>query len=162
MKKLNVMIAALISLVFATSSMAGTSEVKWINPDDYRDVDAGEGHRAKFKKRVFADFEKHFAKLAEKLPEGQILIIDVTDVDLAGDVNQSMRRIRVVKDIFFPRIEFTYQVQDANKMEISTGEVNLKDMNFLMGSQLRYKNDSLGYEKKMLDEWFEKTFLSAS
>ncbi len=159
MKKLNVMIAVLMSLVFATSSVAGTSEVKWSNPDDYRDVDAGEGHRVKFKERVFADFDKHFAKLAQKLPEGQILMIDVTDVDLAGDVNQSMQRVRIVKDIFFPRIEFSYQLQDANKQVITKGEVNLKDMSFLMGSQLRYKNESLGYEKKMLDDWFGKTFM---
>ena len=59
MKKLFIVLTTLFSLVFTTVTMAGTSEVTWTNPDDYRDVDAGEGHRAKFKAKVFADFEEH-------------------------------------------------------------------------------------------------------
>lgn len=156
----------LIAILVATSttfltlnSSAATSEVKWTNPEDYRDIHPGEGHRAKFKAKVFADFEKHFAILAENLPENQKLMIEVKDVDLAGDVNQNFRRIRVVKDIFFPRMKFSYQVIDLNKNEISSGEVDLKDMNFLMGSSLRYKSDRFSYEKRMLDNWFKETFL---
>ena len=150
---------AVSSLLVTFLSSAATSEVKWTNPDKYRDVDAGDGHRAKFKARIFANFEEHFSLLAEKLPEGQTLLIDVKDVDLAGDVHQNMQRIRVIKEIFFPRIEFSYQVLDGNKNVLTSGDVNLKDMSFMMGSNLRYNRDSLGYEKRMLDEWFEKTLL---
>jgi hypothetical protein len=139
-------------------SFAATSEVTWTNSDKYRDVHAGDGNRAKFKARTFAKFEKHFSMLAEKLPEGQTLFIDVQDVDLAGDVHQNMQRIRVIKDIFFPRIKFSYKVVDSNKKAITSGDVNLKDMSFMTGSKLRYNQDSLGYEKRMLDEWFTKTF----
>lgn len=158
MKSLSVIIISVSSLFLTMMTSAATSEVKWTNSDKYRDVHAGDGHRAKFKARVFRNFEEHFAALAEKLPEGQILLIDVQDVDLAGDVHQNMQRIRVVKDIFFPRIKFSYQVIDSNKNEISAGDVDLKDMSFMMGANHRYKQDSLGYEKRMLDEWFSKTF----
>ncbi|GAA6204653.1 DUF3016 domain-containing protein [Thalassotalea sp. SU-HH00458] len=159
MKKLSVTLLAVSSMLLTFVSSAATSEVKWTNSDKYRDVHAGDGHRAKFKARVFANFEEHFSGLAEKLPEGQTLLIDVKYVDLAGDVHQNMQRIRVIKEIFFPRIEFSYQVLDGNKNVLTSGDVNLKDMNFMMGSNLRYNRDSLGYEKKMLDEWFEKTLL---
>jgi hypothetical protein len=27
-----------------------------------------------------------------------------------------------------------------------------------MGSNLKYRNDFLGYEKKLLDDWFKKEF----
>jgi len=159
MKKVNVILTMIITLVFASTAIAATTEIKWTNPDDYRDVDAGDGHRGKFKAKVFADFEEHFTELAEKLPKGQTLVIDVKDVDLAGDVNHGgMNRIRVVKEIFFPRIKFSYQVIDANKSVITSGDVNLKDMGFMMGTSLRYNHDSLAYEKKMLDKWFEDTF----
>jgi hypothetical protein len=158
MKNLFAILVATSTSFFIFNASAATSEVKWTNPEDYRDVNAGQGHRAKFKAKVFADFEKHFAILAEKLPENQKLIINVNDVDLAGDVNQNFRRIRVVKDIFFPRMKFSYQVIDLNKNEISSGDVNLKDMNFLMGSSLRYNSDRLSYEKRMLDNWFKETF----
>lgn len=158
MKSLSVVLITVSSLFLTFVSSAATSEVKWTNSDKYRDVHAGDGHRAKFKARVFRKFEEHFAELAEKLPEGQTLLIDVKDVDLAGDVHQNMRRIRVIKDIFFPRIEFSYQVVDSNKNVITSGDVDLKDMGFMMGANHRYNQDSLGYEKKMLDEWFGKTF----
>lgn len=158
MKSFNVVLISVSSLLLTFVSSAATSEVTWTNSDKYRDVDAGIGHRAKFKARTFAHFEKHFATLATKLPEGQTLLIDVQDVDLAGDVHQNMQRVRVIKGVFFPRIKFSYQVIDSNKKSISSGDVNLKDMNFMMGSKLRYNQDSLGYEKRMLDEWFEKTF----
>jgi len=159
MKKLSEIIATLLSLTFTSSVFAGTSEVKWTNPDDYRDVHAGEGHRAKFKERTFSHLEKHFAKLAEKLPAGQTLHIEVTDLDLAGDVNNgSMRQIRVIKDIHFPRIKFNYKVMAGEEVELSSGEVNLKDMGFLRTQALKYRNDALAYEKKMLDDWFSETF----
>ncbi|MDG1750939.1 MAG: DUF3016 domain-containing protein [Thalassotalea sp.] len=158
MKNLSVIIITVSSLFLTLMSSAATSEVKWTDSDKYRDVHAGDGHRAKFKARVFKNFEEHFATLAKKLPEGQTLIIDVQDVDLAGDVHQNMQRIRVIKEIFFPRIKFSYQVVDSNKQVVSSGDVNLKDMSFMMGSNLRYNQDSLGYEKRMLDEWFNKTF----
>jgi hypothetical protein len=158
MKNKSVILIAVSSLFLTFISSAATSEVTWTNSDKYRDVDAGDGHRTKFKARIFTKFEKHFASLAKKLPEGQTLLIDVQDVDLAGDVHQNMRRIRVIKDIFYPRIKFSYQVVDSDKKIVSSGDVNLKDMSFMMGSNFRYNQDSLGYEKRMLDEWFEKTF----
>jgi len=159
MKKFTMILTTLISLIFTSSVLAGTSEVKWTNPDDYRDVHAGEGHRAKFKAKTFANLEKHFAKLAEKLPAGQTLVIEVNDLDLAGDVHHGgMRRIRIVKDIYFPRIKFTYKLMAGEEVELSSGKVDLKDMGFMTNSSLRYKNDSLGHEKKMLDDWFQKTF----
>jgi len=41
---------------------------------------------------------------------------------------------------------------------IKSDDVVVKDMNFMSGSSLKYRNKSLGYEKKMLDEWFNETF----
>ena len=159
MKKLITLSTLLLSLVFSGELMAGTSEVKWTNPDSYRDIHAGEGHRAKFKARVFSAFEEHFSTFAKKLPENQTLLIDVKDVDLAGDVHHGgMQRIRVVKDIHFPRMDFSYQLIDENKQVISAGDVKLKDMNFMMGASLRYRREQLGHEKKMLNQWFNETF----
>lgn len=159
MNKFLMILTATLALMFTSVSMAGTSEVTWTNPDDYRDVDAGEGHRGKFKAKVFSDFEEHFAKLAEALPEGQTLKVEVVDVDLAGDVNHGgMRRIRVIKDLYSPRLEFNYQVVDQNGNEVKAGKEDIRDMNFMMGSTMKYSNDTLQYEKKMLDDWFRDTF----
>ncbi len=153
------LIAVLIAVLISTQAIAATSEIKWVEPDKYRDIDAGEESKMKFRERVFTRFEKHFNKLADKLPEGQVLKIEVTDLDLAGStLHGGMKRIRVIKSIHFPRIDFSYQLVDATGAELKSANVELKDMNFMMGSNLRYRNDFLGYEKKLLDDWFKKEF----
>jgi hypothetical protein len=97
--------------------------------------------------------------LAEKLPEGQVLTIKVTDVDLAGDTYiGGIDQLRIIKDIYFPRINFSYELVNADRGIVTSGEIVLKDMSFMMGSNLKYRNKSLGYEKTMLDDWFTETF----
>lgn len=153
------LIIALVILVLWTEVEAAEVEVKWSNPDKYSDIDAGEAHRKHFKERTFKSFEKHFAELAATLPEQQKLILDITDVDLAGDVNfGGMKRIRVIKSIYFPRINFNYQLLNADNTVIKGEEVSLKDMGFISHTSLRYRNETLNYEKEMLDDWFKKTF----
>lgn len=160
MKMLATTLLALFTVISLQSvAYAATSEVIWTDYKKYRDIDPSNGGRKHFRERTFKKFEKHFSKLAEKLPEGQVLKIDVTDVDLAGDTNiGGINRLRIVKDIYFPRMNFSYQLINADGSEVLSGKIKLKDMSFMMGSNLRYSHDPLGYEKKMLDEWFGDTF----
>jgi len=148
------------ALMTQTSALqAAEVEVKWSNPDKYTDIDAGEGHRKHFKERVFKSFEEHFVKMAALLPEHQKLVLDITDLDLAGDVNfGGTRRIRIVKDLFFPRLEFNYQLLNADNSVVKSAEVSLKDMSFLIHNGLKYRSKSFGYEKEMFDKWFNTTF----
>jgi hypothetical protein len=160
-KSIAFLICTVATLVQFTNVQAAEVEVKWSNPEKYTDIDAGEEHRKNFRERTFKSFEKHFAKLAASLPENQKLILDITNVDLAGDVRHGgMNRIRVVKDIFIPRMKFTYQLLNADNSVVKSEDVALKDMSFLMHNGLKYRSQSLGYEKEMLDDWFKKTFLT--
>jgi len=160
MKKIIVLSTTLLVWVWAGSASAGTSEVKWNETDKYTDIRAGNEHRGHFKARIFKAFEEHFSKLSESLPEGQLLKVEVTDVDLAGDVRfDTMDRIRVVKSLYIPRIEFSYEVVNSDKSIARSGDVDLKDMGFLTSSTSRYSHKTIPYEKRMLDKWFKKTFL---
>lgn len=160
MKKLTTTMMAFFAVVsFSGVAYAATSEVTWTDYEKYRDIDPGEGHRKHFRENTFYNFEKHFTKLASKLPEGQVLKIEVTDIDLAGDTHAAgISRLRIVKDIYFPRMKFSYQLLDANGSELKASKVELKDMSFMMSATLRYSNESLRYEKQMLDDWFFDTF----
>lgn len=154
-----ILFSLFITLSSSGFAYAATSEVTWTNYEKYRDIRPSNGSRKHFRESTFYNLEEHIAKLAEKLPEGQVLKIDVTDVDLAGDTMAGgIDQIRIVKDIYFPRINFSYQLVSTDGNVIESAEVILKDMSFLMGSRLRYRNESLGYEKNMLDEWFLETF----
>lgn len=160
MKNIATALTVLLSFIMLTPSASAASvEVKWTDPSKYRDVDAGNENRKSFQERTFKNLDEHFAKLAADLTENQKLVIEVTDLDLAGDVNiGGINRMRIIKEIYFPRINFSYQLINADKSVELSGEISLKDMNFMQGSNLRYRSDSLGYEKKMLDKWFDETF----
>ncbi|WP_057830444.1 DUF3016 domain-containing protein [Colwellia sp. TT2012] len=160
MKQFIYMVTLLIlTSLMAPGAFAASSEVTWTDYKSYRDINAGNENRKSFRERIFRDFEKHFAKLAATLPEGQVLKIDVTDVDLAGDTHAAgIHRTRIVKQIYRPRMNFSYQLFDADGKLVQSDEVVVKDMNFMSGSNLKYRHKSLGYEKKMLDDWFDKAF----
>jgi hypothetical protein len=160
---MKILITTLLVMFVALSSFnvtyAATSEVTWTDYEKYRDIRAGNSNRKHFRESTFYNFEKHFTKLAKRLPEGQVLKIDVTDVDLAGDTNAGgIDNIRIVKNIYFPRMNFSYQLVNDDGSEIDAGEVKLKDMSFMISNRLKYRNQLLGYEKNMLDEWFLETF----
>jgi len=160
MKKLIITLVAVLSFFSLPEiSNAATLKVTWTDYEKYRDIKSGSESRKHFRERVFSDLEKHFAKLASSLPEDQVLKIDVTDVDLAGDtLSGGINQLRIVKDIYLPRMHFSYRLVHADGSVIASDNVVLKDINFMMGNNLKYRNTSLGYEKKMLDDWFTDTF----
>ncbi|WP_114325574.1 DUF3016 domain-containing protein [Candidatus Colwellia aromaticivorans] len=160
MKKLTITILVMFTFFsLPYVAYAATSEVTWTDHEKYRDIQPSSEGRKSFRERIFESFEKHFAKLAKNLPEGQVLKINVTDVDLAGDTHSGgINQFRIVKDIYFPRMNFSYELVNANGSIVTSDEVVIRDMSFMMGSNLKYRNESLGYEKKMLDEWFAETF----
>lgn len=161
MKKMILVLLSVVSFFsFQNIAIAATSEVTWKDYKEYRDIYPGNsGSKKSFREQTFKNFEKHFTKLAAKLPEDQILKIEVTNVDLAGDTRVGgINNYRIVKSIYFPSMKFSYQLLAKDGTVLKKADVDIKDMNFMTGSNLKYRNDSLGYEKKMLDEWFEDTF----
>ncbi len=141
--------------------VAEAAEVKvtWTNPDEYRDIHAGNGSKKHFRKSTFKDLEKHMSKLAKGLPENQTLEIEVTNIDLAGDVRiGGVKQLRIIKDIYYPRFEFEFKLLAADDTVILTKQENIKDMGFMINNHLKYRNKSLGFEKQLLDEWFQETF----
>lgn len=140
-------------------------EIEWQNPKEFTDVKAANGHRGKFRDSTFAKLEKHLEKLAEHLPEGTKLKMTVTDLDLAGKVwpghfsgLDTTSDVRVVKRIDIPRMNFSYELVDANGTVVKSGEENLKDMAFQDRLSKHRRHDSLRYEKTMLKNWFSKEF----
>jgi hypothetical protein len=155
-------VSVLCGAIYGMSSVqAADVKITWTEPGKYRDIYSGNQGKKRFQENTFKALEKHLLKLAKALPESQLLEIEVFDVDLAGDVHAGgMRDIRVIKDLYFPRIKFSYQLLNSEKAIILSDNVNLKDMSFMMGNSSKYRNKSLGYEKKMLDDWFNDEFVN--
>lgn len=90
------------------------------------------------------------------LPADQSLKVTLRDVDLAGEYEPgrmgSMYDVRIIKDIYPPRIELDYRLSDASGAVLREGEVTLRDTGFLLGAG-PIGSDALRYEKRMLRDW---------
>ena len=146
------------------SESASAVKVTWLNPEKYSDIRPANSSRKAYQERVTKAFDKFLGEFAEKLPAGYSLEITVKDLDLAGDVNPMYRLdntdIRVIKDIYFPRIKLDYVLLDQNKQQIQKeSDVKIKDMGFMTSSNIGYQNREFAYEYEMMKKWFNKVIL---
>lgn len=152
---------------------AGRVHITWQAYDTYRDIKPVNQSRGNFQRSVFKEFDRHFEKLANDLPQDHILKLTITDVDLAGmvfpntvpipirggfiNMGQTGMDIRVMEAIHFPRLQFDYQLLDESGNTLLTDTVNLKDMGFMDRSTTRTQTRAFVYEKHMISRWYRET-----
>ena len=87
--------------------------------------------------------------------------VTITDIDRAGRyepvVRAAMQDIRIVKDIYPPRMTLRFVVKGADGQVLAEGERKLVDHGFLTGTNVN-SNDSLRYEKRLIDDWLRREF----
>jgi len=139
--------------VSATDEVATVTLIK---PHNFTDIETGNfGIQSNFEQRVAKELAE---ALADHFKETDLIIdIKFTDIDLAGETRYNMREIRVLKDIYIPRMSFEYEIKDTSGAVKLADAVDIKDMNYLGKRLFGIKaNDLLGYEKRMLIEYFKK------
>jgi len=129
------------------------------SPNEARFVDAGESPREiDLNVKVLT---RHLQTLGKRwLPPGQHLSIEIVDLDLAGRVFPSARHqpLRVLNGgADWPRIEIRY-VLSSPAGEIARGQDRLSDMTYMVNSYAPTTGEPLGYERRMLTEWFRNRF----
>lgn len=150
----------MLSLLAMSAAMAGEVKVEYKDYKKFTDMKPANEVRGAYEKRTMASFDKMFADLAKELPEGYSWDVVVTDIDLAGDVNhmftQTGQRIRVIKEVFIPRINFSYTLLDQNKtVVIEEKDLKLKDMGFMSRIGANRADQSFEFERVMLERWFK-------
>ncbi|WP_286264968.1 DUF3016 domain-containing protein [Thalassotalea atypica] len=159
MKKFTNLFYIVVLALVSNSALAASTNVSWENVDDYRDVRSANGSNKKFKAHVFKELEQHITELASDLPESYSLEVKVTNVDLAGNVQFiNTQQIRVIKEIFIPRVSLSYILTDGNGKSLQADTVEIKDMTFMDNLRTTANRDSFAYEKNMLTSWFKATF----
>lgn len=154
------MLQAIVAGVFAAASglASAAATVTYADLDKMTDVPRFRVDR----ESMVYQLNEHFNHLAEKLPAGQELKVEVLDIDLAGDVfpRVPVQDIRVMKGrADWPRIELRYTIEQ-NGQVVKSGGGTVADMNYLMGYN-SYRNEIYSHEKQMLDDWFKKEVLAA-
>ena len=140
-------------------------DIQWQDPQSFSDVRAANQSRARYREQTFAQIEQHLDKLVSTLPQGQTLQLTVTDLNLAGRVwpsslvgLASAGDVRIIKGTDFPAMRFSYTLRDDNSDIVKAGEEHLRDLSFQNRVNRHSRGDALRYEKRMLDDWFAKTF----
>jgi len=145
---------------FMSAAYAGEVKVTWQDPEKYTDIRPSSETKEAFQEQVFKELGKVFEDLAKKLPDDVKWDVVVTDVDLAGDVRPGMRGgmndIRIVKEIYWPRMSMTYKMTDGSGKVIAEGKDDIKDMNFMSGIMIPTGGTNFQYEEKMLQDWFKR------
>lgn len=130
---------------------AGSVEVQWLEPAQYSDA----GRSNVDRERVTQILGQHFQKLARLLPDGQVLKVQVTDLDLAGEIEpfrwQGLRVLRGRAD--WPRMSLRYTLT-ADGRTLKSGEAQLQDM----GYSFSRRTEDLGHEKRMVEQWVRAEF----
>ncbi|KQV48266.1 hypothetical protein ASC95_20165 [Pelomonas sp. Root1217] len=147
---------ALAMFTLAASARADV-QVNFVGSDKFSDIKDNNGFR---QPEVLKDIEAYLVEqVGKRLPDRDVRI-NVTDVDLAGEVEPFGRRmqwLRVMRTVTLPSIAFNYEVREGDKV-VRQGEVKLRDMNYQDGFNGHSSSDTLRYEKRMLDRWFKQEF----
>jgi hypothetical protein len=119
-------------------------------------------------RNVQADVEAPLAKLLQTLADkhlpGQTLVIDVSDIDLAGEVEPvgpRMEMIRVMRSYTWPRIALHYSLKDAKGQELRAGDAKISDMDYQNSISGFASTGALRYESDMLTRWFSREFVGS-
>lgn len=145
----------------------GPVSVKWTDPAQFSEVrfsgNRFESQRGDWVQSIAEYFR---TSAARQLPPGDRLDITITDIKRAGQYEPwhgpRANDVRIVKDIYPPRLRFNYTWTDANGQVIDQGERRLIDAGFLTTSVQTNDTDTLRYEKRMIDDWTRSLFRDAS
>ncbi len=143
----------------ALPAEAGVS-VRWTDPAQFTDLRYS-GNRSEARRGNWVvQIAEHLRKrAATRLPTGEKLDVEITDIRRAGAYEPwrgaTLHDVRILRDIYPPRIELRFQRTDASGRVIDAGERSLVDNAYLMQSSA-LQSDPLRHEKRMLDRWLRQ------
>ena len=147
-----------LALVALLSSAAQADvQVNFVRPESFSDTKDNNGFR---RPEVLKDLQAHLVAQFEKQLPGRDVRIDVSDVDLAGEVEPFVWRgqwLRVMRTVTSPALELSYEVREGGRV-VQQGKTHIRDMNYQDGFNAYSSGDTLRYEKRMIDRWIQREF----
>jgi hypothetical protein len=143
----------------APKSPGGHVDVAFFEPQKFTDVRSRA--MGAFDETSYLDqLREHLvARAGRYVPAGYALAVTFTDIDMAGDFEpwRGFRwdEIRVVKEIYPPRLQFSFQLKDADGNAVREGGRDLRGLDFMSRG---FADDSLRHEKALLDDWLHREF----
>ncbi|MHC1654752.1 DUF3016 domain-containing protein [Stenotrophomonas maltophilia] len=143
----------------------GPVSVKWDDPAKFTEIRRSSNRFEAERGDWVQQLARYLQTTAAKpLLPGQTLDVTLVDIKRAGDYEPwhgpRGRDIRVMRDIYPPRITLQYTLKDASGRIISEGDARLSDTGYLQGGGLLSDSDPLRYEKRLLNDWVKRQLTS--
>lgn len=144
----------------------GPVSVSWTDPAQFTEI--RNSHNRWESKR--GDWVRKLAEhlregASERLRNGERLDVVITDIRRAGDYEPwqgvSAQDVRIMRDLYPPRITLTFKRYDAGGRVVAEGERKLVDGMYLSRGGGSFDSDPLRYEKQLLDDWMRRDLASA-
>jgi len=138
------------------------AEVLFFEPTKFTDV--RDSYMGDFTRTTYLDQIRDYLLEQARyyVPEGHLLSVTFTDVDMAGDfepwLGPRFDDIRIVKDIYPPRLDLTFRLTDAEGRVVKEGKRELRDLAFMMKITMGFRDDPVRHEKALLDDWLRSDF----
>ncbi|HWA28442.1 MAG TPA: DUF3016 domain-containing protein [Lacunisphaera sp.] len=157
-------VAALAAGSFLHAAEPKTSSVTVNFKESERFTDAASRFNGGTDQGYLESLRTHIQKVGDhELAPGYKLEVTLTDVDLAGEFvpgNLNTQDVRIIKDIYIPRITLSFRLLDADGRVVKEGERKLTDLNFMSNISLIDRNLPLYYDKALLSDWLKKELKS--
>jgi hypothetical protein len=142
---------------------AGPVQVAWADPATFTELRQSRNAWEAARGTWLTDLARYLRTRAEaRLPAGEQLQVTILDIDRAGEYEPwrrfGMQDVRILRDIYPPRMTLRFQRLDADGRVLAEGERTLSDPAFLLGSSPMRESDPLRYEKRMIDGWVRREF----
>ena len=151
---------ALVSAMVHAATPPDNVDVHYKDPQHFTEVMRSSGPHLIDTSAYLKPLKDYIAQRASRiLASGQRLDIVVTDVKRAGDYEPwhgpRFNDIRIIKDIYPPRIDLDFTLYGADGKVLREGSRKLRDTAFLSDSSA-VDQDPLRYEKSLINRWLRK------
>jgi hypothetical protein len=155
-------IAPVFAIPATPARTVARAEVVFFEPEKFTDV--RDSYMGDYTRTTYLDqIRDHLLEQAKYyVPEGHMLSVTITDIDMAGDFEPwrgpRFDDIRIVKDIYPPRITLNFRLTDAEGNVVKQGKRDLRDLAFMMKITMSFRDDAVRHEKALLDDWLRSEF----
>ncbi len=159
---------SVLSLLATMPCSAGEAVLNWSDPTRFTDIKPGPGTPKTTLVSIQKAFTGAFRQSAEALPEGYTFNAEISNVDLAGQVNPpqamnpNLMNTRVLTRNYFPSITLSYRLSGPDGTVLASGSnVLITDMDYLSRSTSANVSTPYYYEVRMIRNWFDRAVVPA-
>ena len=143
----------------------GPVAVEWTDPEQFTEILHSRNRWEARRGTWVQDLATHLRdSAAARIAPGERLHFRITDIRRAGAFEPGrsqgqMDHVRIMRDIYWPRMSLELAHYDAAGTLVASGEYRLSDPSYLSSHAFHRTNtDPQLYEKAMIDRWLQQEF----